>query len=433
MRKGRPATLTSSLLARKGEAEPSRLADGSVPKDVMALQQELVARVAAGIAPPDESQTPFDMAPRMPGQAAPKLPIDAVYVGFAASLDYESQTGAASVPDEAEEPVEADEPLALEPAPAASTQEEPEAEDEPAPALQAAAEDEEEEEEELAVAAEAFVGPEAPAHAEPPPAEALAGEDEPDAEILHEDEDETAAEGEEPSGPVTLADWTERVRLLEKHPLDERLPVPVERKRATMLPLALSIVAITALAGLAVWRFASEGEVFAPASHDVASTAPAPVAPSAEIPVPPPEASDSVAASAPPADALPTLGPIERTGTPSASAAPKPAGTPAPKPAPSAAPAAMAAPKPAPAAEGAYAIQLVSTVSQATAEQAWTALSKRFAAMTGSHTHDIVRADLGAKGVRYRVRLTGFASLASARDACKALEAKGQGCLILNH
>ena len=31
-RKGKPATLTSSLLARKGEAEPARLQDGSVPK-----------------------------------------------------------------------------------------------------------------------------------------------------------------------------------------------------------------------------------------------------------------------------------------------------------------------------------------------------------------------------------------------------------------
>lgn len=49
MRKGRPATLTSSLLARKGEAAPAGLADGSNPKDVIALQEELVARVAAGI------------------------------------------------------------------------------------------------------------------------------------------------------------------------------------------------------------------------------------------------------------------------------------------------------------------------------------------------------------------------------------------------
>ena len=42
----------------------------------------------------------------------------------------------------------------------------------------------------------------------------------------------------------------------------------------------------------------------------------------------------------------------------------------------------------------------------------------------------IVKADLGSKGVYYRLRTGGFASSAEAKEFCSALTAKGQACII---
>jgi cell division septation protein DedD len=42
----------------------------------------------------------------------------------------------------------------------------------------------------------------------------------------------------------------------------------------------------------------------------------------------------------------------------------------------------------------------------------------------------VVRADLGAKGVFYRVRLVGFESQGDANRTCSKLKAKGVKCFI---
>ncbi len=42
----------------------------------------------------------------------------------------------------------------------------------------------------------------------------------------------------------------------------------------------------------------------------------------------------------------------------------------------------------------------------------------------------VVRADLGAKGIVYRVRLGGFETQKSAAKECSALKANGVGCYI---
>jgi hypothetical protein len=451
-RKGKPATLTSSLLARKGEAEPSRLQDGSVPKDVMALQEELVARVAGGIGP--AGREPYDIAPRMPGQAAPKLPIDRVYVGFSAALEREEPAAPQAAPDaqfddHQDEELEDESAAALfEPTPvlapaddeidevldgpapeAASSEDEDEVVEETAPTVSATedrvadiayddiAEDEDDELDDLMAPKDVPVlshesqQSEAAAeqHAAPAPSE-LAKTDEPE-------ENE-----EEPK--VTLADWTERIRMLEHHPVvperDEE-EEDEDEKQGSMVPLALSIVAAAALAGFAFWHFASEGEILSPTDTPqiAANEAPAVAPPPATTP------GEAIVPTAQPADSLPALGPTERSGTPEPAvkhvAQAKPQAKVDAKPA--------STPVAAPAASGAYAIQLISTVSQPLAEQGWTQLQPRISGLAGSHQHEIVKADLGAKGVRYRVMLTGFASLADARSACKTVQSKGGACL----
>jgi hypothetical protein len=212
--------------------------------------------------------------------------------------------------------------------------------------------------------------------------------------------------------------------MLEHHPVVPERDEDEEdedEKQGSMMPLALSIVVAAALAGFAFWHFASEGEILTPADTPQIAANEAPA-------VPPPAATapgGSIAPTAPPADSLPALGPTERSGTPE----------PAPKHVAEAKPQAKVeahpAPPPvaAPAASSAYAIQLISTVSQPLAEQGWIQLQPRISGLAASHQHEIVKADLGAKGVRYRVMLTGFATLADARSACKTVQSKGGACL----
>lgn len=95
------------------------------------------------------------------------------------------------------------------------------------------------------------------------------------------------------------------------------------------------------------------------------------------------------------------------------------------------------APKPAPviaaapAGSGQYKIQLGAFRSEAEARQIWGKISGQHAVLSGKK-HEIIRADLGAKGVYYRLRAGGYPSSASAKSACAALTAKNQGCFPVN-
>jgi hypothetical protein len=119
---------------------------------------------------------------------------------------------------------------------------------------------------------------------------------------------------------------------------------------------------------------------------------------------------------------------------PEAEAAPKP---PQPKvvepPAQTAAPAATAPKATAtpPSGGGNSMVQLAAVRDQAGAEAAWKRLQGANTDLLGNLTLDVQRADLGEKGIFYRIRAKGLASADEAKGLCEKLKARGQGCLVV--
>ncbi len=104
--------------------------------------------------------------------------------------------------------------------------------------------------------------------------------------------------------------------------------------------------------------------------------------------------------------------------TPAVAAEPEPA------PEPVAAPAAPAA------ARGTHVVQLGSFGSADRAETAWRIMKNRHSITLAGMGNDIQRADLGARGIFYRLR-TEALGLDDAQDLCADLKADGQDCLIV--
>jgi hypothetical protein len=78
-------------------------------------------------------------------------------------------------------------------------------------------------------------------------------------------------------------------------------------------------------------------------------------------------------------------------------------------------------------ANGPVKVQLGAYRSDKEAREAWDKMVKKNAALA-AHAPIVVKADLGAKGVFYRLRAGGFASAAAAKKFCDGL--KGQACLV---
>lgn len=110
-----------------------------------------------------------------------------------------------------------------------------------------------------------------------------------------------------------------------------------------------------------------------------------------------------------------------------AAAAPPPVAT-KPEPKPAVKPAAVAAGGGA--LSGTHLVQVGAFGSTAEANGVWTRLQAKFGDVLGGKSSDIERADLGAKGVFYRLRVGPYASAADAKSACESLKSKGQDCLI---
>jgi cell division protein FtsN len=64
------------------------------------------------------------------------------------------------------------------------------------------------------------------------------------------------------------------------------------------------------------------------------------------------------------------------------------------------------------------------------ANGAWAAFRARHSAVVGDLAQDIQRADLGAKGIWYRLRVGPFADKAAAATACEKLKAEGGTCFV---
>ena len=107
--------------------------------------------------------------------------------------------------------------------------------------------------------------------------------------------------------------------------------------------------------------------------------------------------------------------------TPVATANPAP---PAPKPVvePAAPAAAMG---------GSYQVQIAALKSQADAEDYWTRASGNRPELLDGVAHSIVRADLGEKGIYYRVRVGAYNDKSSAQTMCNNLKESGLSCFVV--
>nr|WP_196242275.1 SPOR domain-containing protein [Azospirillum oleiclasticum] len=167
------------------------------------------------------------------------------------------------------------------------------------------------------------------------------------------------------------------------------------------------------------------------------------------IPAPPPAAEPPAVSPATPA---PAPVPAQTAQAPRATApSAAPAATPAPAPRVQAAPPATAPAKPAPTpaqpqtavlpppaaapakpagGSGAWRVQLASVRSETEAQAEWKRLQSRYGDALGGLSMSIVRADLGDKGVYFRVQGTG-ADEERAKSVCSQLKAQNVGCVVV--
>lgn len=87
------------------------------------------------------------------------------------------------------------------------------------------------------------------------------------------------------------------------------------------------------------------------------------------------------------------------------------------------------APAPMFVANGPYVAQVAALQSEAAVEQAWRRLSSRAPSLFAQARLDVQRADLGQRGVYYRVRAGYFADRANAARFCERIRQMGQDCI----
>ncbi len=130
-----------------------------------------------------------------------------------------------------------------------------------------------------------------------------------------------------------------------------------------------------------------------------------------------------------------TVGRTSATGPITVTPAPAPASTPAPVATSPAEPQmAAAVPNPAPAAAaaagGSFQIQLASVLSEEAALAEWKRISSKHSDLLGSYTPAVTKADLGERGVFYRLRAGSFPGKAAANALCASLAAVNVGCIV---
>jgi cell division protein FtsN len=164
---------------------------------------------------------------------------------------------------------------------------------------------------------------------------------------------------------------------------------------------------------------------------------------SAQASVPPeptPRASSRVAMRQPPPAAAPAPSgnaPLSLSPDASNNATPQPTAQDVP-PRPAAAPA-RAAPQPtrvasapaAPAASGgSYLVQVASQKSEADAESAFRGIQSKYGSVLSGQSHQVRRADLGAKGIYYRAMIGPFGTREAAVQLCSSLKQAGGDCVV---
>ena len=82
-------------------------------------------------------------------------------------------------------------------------------------------------------------------------------------------------------------------------------------------------------------------------------------------------------------------------------------------------------------AAGGYLVQVMALRDRETAETAWAQLSEAHADLFAGAVMDIQRADLGAQGIFFRLRVSAFATRDDADEFCNALKARNQSCIVI--
>jgi cell division septation protein DedD len=127
-----------------------------------------------------------------------------------------------------------------------------------------------------------------------------------------------------------------------------------------------------------------------------------------------------------PASVLPPPAP-----TAAAPSVPAPAPLAAAAPPPPAITPAIAPPSAAPAGAPGYRLQLGAVRSEDAAKQAWQRLRKAQPDLLGKLSVNVVRADLGEKGVFYRIQAGPIGDAAEATQSCAALKSRNVGCVLV--
>ena len=83
-----------------------------------------------------------------------------------------------------------------------------------------------------------------------------------------------------------------------------------------------------------------------------------------------------------------------------------------------------------PAISGDWVVQVASLRSQAEADATYSRIEAAVTPLLSSYSRDVVRVDLGDKGIYYRARVAGFDTRDSASALCDRLKAAGQSCFV---
>ncbi len=82
-------------------------------------------------------------------------------------------------------------------------------------------------------------------------------------------------------------------------------------------------------------------------------------------------------------------------------------------------------------AAGDYFVQLASVKSDQSAHKEWARLRKIHTELLDDLTLDVQRADLGDRGIFFRIRTGPFPNRATAQDMCAQIKAADLGCLVV--
>jgi cell division septation protein DedD len=195
----------------------------------------------------------------------------------------------------------------------------------------------------------------------------------------------------------------------DKQVYDRLLPEAAPKKVERLLPPPETPMALPAATAAAP-----------SVATDAAATASAP-----PMPAPPEPKTDASRASVPPPPMTASKEPATAPPAPPLPSVPMASATPAP-------PASHEMASIAPAAGGKYRVQLASLRTAEQAEAAIARARKANGDILASLTFSVARADLGAKGVYYRVQAGPLADAAAAKELCDRLKDRKQGCLVVS-